>query len=322
MILKNSKTLNIVFAGTNDFSKNHLKVLIKQTSHKILGIITQPDKPYGRGQNVVSTPTKILAKKFNIPVFQPISLNTTEFYNQILNLNADIMIVVSYGKIIPQTILKIFPLGGINIHTSLLPKWRGPSPIQSSILYGDKLTGITIIKMSKNIDTGNIIYSSPCIIKNTDTCSTLQKRLQTLSCKILTKILIKFLNNSYYSIHQSKLTKYSKKIKKTDAKLLWSTDAIKLERLIRAYNPWPICYFTINKKLSIKVWSANVISNLSQYKYKTGEIILINKYGIQIKTKKNILNIQQVQLPGKKIMLAKNLCHPKYPWCKPGIQLK
>ncbi|AAO27146.1 methionyl-tRNA formyltransferase [Buchnera aphidicola str. Bp (Baizongia pistaciae)] len=320
MILNTLNSLKIVFAGTDKFSKDHLKILVTNTTHKILGVITKPDQPLGRGKQITSSLTKKLAKKLKIPVFQPTALNTSTFYNQIYNLNADIIIVVSYGKIIPQLILNIFPLGGINVHTSLLPRWRGPSPIQSALLNGDKLTGITIIKMNNNIDTGDIIYSSSCIINKSDTSVTLQNKLKILSCQGLIQVLKNF-KSSYFPIRQSNLATYSNKINKEDAKLIWLKSAIQLERSIRAYNPWPICYFKINNQLSIKVWSANVIIHFNQHKYQIGEIILINKHGMQIKTSKNILNITTVQLPGKKIMHANNLCNSKNKWCIPGTKL-
>ena len=319
MTLNHTNPLKIVLAGTDEFSKHHLEML-KNTKHKILGVITQPDQPRGRGKYITSSSMKTLSQKLHIPVFQPTSLNTIEFYNQIYNLHADIIVVVSYGKIIPQSILNIFPLGGINVHTSLLPKWRGSSPIQSALLNGDKRTGITIIKINQKIDTGDIIYSLPCIIKKSDTSSSLQARLKKLSTQALIITLQNIYKNSYCLVRQSNLSTYSNKIKKQDAQLLWSTDAIQLERSIRAYNPWPICYFKV-EKLFIKVWSANVINNFSQYKYNIGEIILINKHGIQIKTKRNILNITTVQLPGKKIMRAQNLYNSKNKWCVSGKQL-
>ncbi|XBC42047.1 MAG: methionyl-tRNA formyltransferase [Buchnera aphidicola (Kaburagia rhusicola rhusicola)] len=309
----------MVFSGTSNFSEQHLKQLIYY-KYKIVGVITQPDRPSGRGKKIIESPVKKTAKKYNIPVFQPENLNNSILYNQLYKLHANLMIVVSYGLIIPKNILNIFSLGCINIHASLLPRWRGAAPVQSAILNGDLMTGITIIQMDEGIDTGKILYSMPCKIETFDTSQSLQNKLGKIGCQAILFILTKLELGQYNAIVQSKLTTYSHKIKKQDAQLNWLKDAKTLEQCIRAFNPWPISFFKI-KKEHIKVWKANVIIQKNINLYCAGEIILINKNGLQIQTKKNILNITHIQLPGKKVINAYDLNNSKNHWFAPNIRL-
>lgn len=308
--------LKIIFAGTEYFSAEHLNALIT-SSHKVIAVLTQPDRASGRGQKIHFSPVKILSIKHNIPVYQPLNLSNQIFQNTILQLNADIMIVVAYGKIIPKNILTIFSKGCINIHPSLLPRWRGATPIQSSILYGDKITGISIINMNDQIDSGEIIYSRKCEISLKETTKSLslkliqigiQGLLETLQNIILNKIIKKKQNKKYITL--------SKKINKIDALLNWNLHAQQLERCIRAFNPWPICYFLL-KNVNIKVWQSTVIP-ITNNQHSIGEIVCVNKYGIQINTSYQILNIQKIQLPGKKIIDIKNIITYKQDLFKPG----
>ncbi|ANZ22807.1 methionyl-tRNA formyltransferase [Buchnera aphidicola (Diuraphis noxia)] len=299
------KKLKIIFAGTSDFSAEHLKMLIN-SSQSIIAVITKPDLPSGRGQKIIFSPVKKIAINNKIPLLQPKNLNDKSFQKKLSTLNLDIMIVVSYGKIIPQEILNIFPNGCINVHPSLLPRWRGSSPIQSSILHGDKKTGISIIKMNEKIDSGNILHVIECNISPKDTTQTLSIKLMKIGIQALSEVLKKISKNIIFERQQDeKNAILSKKIYKTDGLLNWNLEAIKLERLIRAFNPWPICYFFLNNQ-TIKVWEANVI-NILNSNSKIGEIISCNKNGIQINTFNNVLNIKKLQFPGKKIMHIKNI---------------
>ncbi|CAL4325564.1 Methionyl-tRNA formyltransferase [Buchnera aphidicola (Protaphis terricola)] len=294
------KKLKIIFAGTANFSEKHLSALIKY-NYNIIAVITQPDRPFGRGQKIIFSPVKQLAIKNNLPVLQPLNLNNEKFYKIILNFQADIMIVVAYGKIIPQIILSIFKKGCINVHASLLPRWRGPTPIQSAILFGDKKTGISVIKMNDKVDSGDIITSNECEIKITDTTKKLSNKLSKLGIQTLLDALYKIDNNIDSSKKQNEqYATFSKKILKKEALLNSNKNAKFLERLIRAFNPWPICYFVLNN-IHIKVWQASIIKN-GPCKNTTGRIISINKKGIQIETKQDILNIEKIQFPGKNIL--------------------
>jgi len=311
--------LKIIFSGTPEFSAQHLMQLIF-TKYKIVGVLTQPDRPSGRGQLIIESPVKKIAKKYNIPILQPQSLSDIQIHTELYKLHADLMIVVAYGLIIPEKILNMFSMGCINIHASLLPRWRGSSPIQSAILNGDLITGITIIKMDNGVDTGKILYSSSCNIKKIDTSKSLQEKLAVIGRRAMLSVLHQFTLKIQNSVTQSKLTTYSKKIKKQHAQLNWAKDAFILEKYIRAFNPWPISFFIVNNEY-IKVWKATVIVQYNVSKYQEGEIILINKSGLQVQTKRNILNITKVQLPGKKIMNAYNLNNTNTSWCIPNVQL-
>ncbi|CAL4324845.1 methionyl-tRNA formyltransferase [Buchnera aphidicola] len=309
------KKLKIIFAGTSNFASEHLHALLK-SPHQILAVLTKPDSSFNRKKNCFS-PVKILAKKSYIPVFQPVTLNNSEIQNILKKLNADIMLVVAYGIILPEKILNLFPLGCINVHASLLPRWRGPAPIQWAILSGDKKTGISIIKMDKGIDTGKILYSTSCSISLNETYFSLEKKLIAIGIETMLIVLDQcLLNTCEYKIQNNISVTYASKIKKEQGKLNWNNHAIKLEQLIRAFNPWPSAFFRIHNQL-IKVWQANVIHN-SNKKKQIGEIISANKNGIQINTKNGILNITKLQMSGKKTMSVLNFLNSKKKWFIPG----
>ncbi|QCI22925.1 methionyl-tRNA formyltransferase [Buchnera aphidicola] len=300
------KKLKIIFAGTEYFSAEHLQALIN-SSHKVISVITQPDRSSGRGQKITFSPVKKIAINNKILIFQPVNLNDKNFQNKILELNVDIMIVVSYGKIIPKKIFTMFPKGCINVHASLLPRWRGATPIQSSILHGDKKTGISIININEEIDSGTIIHSKMCNISSKDTTKSLSLKLIEIGIQALLEVLEKIILNTIVPKKQNeKNAILSKKIYKKDALLNWNLKAEKLERLIRAFNPWPVCYFSLHNTI-IKVWQSTVIIPTTQSNFSVGEIICANKYGIQINTSHQILNIERLQFPGKKIMDVKNI---------------
>jgi len=299
------KKLKIIFSGTEYFSAEHLNALIT-FSHDIIAVITQPDRPSGRGFKITFSPVKTLSIKNKIPIFQPSNLNDEIFQKKLFQLNADIMIVVSYGKIIPKKILSMFPKGCINVHASLLPRWRGATPIQSSILHGDQKTGISIINMNDKIDSGTIIHSITCNISSKDTTKTLSLKLIKIGIQALLESLEKIVLNIVIEKKQNeKEVIFSKKIHKKDALLNWNFTAEKLERLIRAFNPWPVCYFLL-QNINIKVWQSRVIP-IVQENYSIGEIICVNKCGIQVNTSYQILNIEKLQFPGKRIVDVKNI---------------
>ncbi|MCW5196393.1 methionyl-tRNA formyltransferase [Buchnera aphidicola (Pemphigus obesinymphae)] len=313
--IKKNKKIKIIFAGTPNFASAHLHALLI-SRHQVVAVLTKPDSYFSRNKKKIFSPVKTLAQQNCIPVFQPITLNNTEIQNILKKLNADIMLVVAYGIILPENILNLFPLGCINIHASLLPRWRGPAPIQWAILNGDKKTGISIIKMDKGIDTGKILYSTSCSISLNDTYSSLEKKLIKIGIQTILIVLNQYFLNTYkYTIQDNISVTYANKIKKEQGKLNWNNHAIKLERSIRAFNPWPTAFFIIHNKL-IKVWEANVIYNSN--KKKAGEIILANKNGIQINTKNGILNITKLQISGKKIMSVLDFLNSKKEWFVPG----
>ncbi|PPI88576.1 methionyl-tRNA formyltransferase [Candidatus Pantoea edessiphila] len=310
-------SLKIIFAGTSDFAVSYLNDIIT-SNHIVLAVFTQPDRPSGRGYKLKYSPIKIFAQSKNIPIFQPKSLDCKLHQNIISNFNPDIMVVVSYGLIIPNTILKIPRLGCINIHASLLPRWRGAAPIQRAILAGDKKTGITIIKMDEKLDTGNILYQIDCDISLKDTTLTLYNKLKKLGSQGLFSTFLKLYYGNINSKKQDeKLASYAKKIKKKEAKINWNFSAKQLERCIRAFNPWPISFFYVNNQL-IKVWKVSILAHVDK---KPGEIIKVTKQGIQVATTQGIINLICLQPAGKKPMTVKELINSRNEVFKPSTQL-
>jgi len=312
--------LKIIFAGTSEFATYHFNTLLSY-KYKIVGVLTKPDY-FDKNKSYTNINTvKQLAQKYNIPVFQPKSLNKIDIQKKIISLNVDIIIVVSYGLIFPKEILNIPRLGCINIHGSLLPRWRGAAPIQRALCSGDTKTGITIIKMDSGIDTGTIIYQKNCNISSNDTTGTLLKKLEIIGAFALKNILKRFKIGNIIGIPQNeKYATYANKISKKEAKLDWFLSAVQLERYIRAYNPWPVSYFKINEMI-IKVWEATVINKQYYFKNTPGLILSTEKDGISIATGNEILKITLLQPEGKRIMYAKEFLNAKRTYFIPGIIL-
>ncbi|VFP85697.1 methionyl-tRNA formyltransferase [Candidatus Erwinia haradaeae] len=310
-----SHSLKIIFAGTSEFAKYHLNALLL-SHYKVVSVITQPDRPAGRGQKNSASPVKKLAEESRIPILQPESLNSQAEQDIISEFNADIIIVVAYGLMFPQEILKIPRLGCINVHASLLPRWRGAAPIQRALCAGDSETGVSIIKMDSRLDTGDILHRESCPIHFSDTTATLYNKLANLGSVSLLTTLTKLENNTYNLQTQGKTQdSYAYKLTKTEARLNWSLSAVQLERYIRAFNPWPVSYFMIDDQC-IKVWKASVLPSVNDRR--PGEIIKAEKEGIQIFTADGILNIQELQLAGKNKITAQALLNSNPSWCTIG----
>lgn len=313
----NSQSLKIIFAGTPLFAAEHLECLIN-SRHKIISVFTKPDNIVGRKKHY--SPVKILALKNNIPLYQ-IKKFCIKTKNLINSINADLIVVVAYGIILPEYILNLTRLGCINVHGSLLPRWRGSSPIQYSILFGDKKTGVSIIKMNKKIDAGNILNQVSCKILLYDTSQTIYEKLSIIGQKLLINTIEKIINNEVQEkIQDKKNVTYSRKITKEQAKINWLLSADNIDKHIRAFIPWPISYFYF-KETKIKVWCANVIK-INTNNYQPGKIISCNNQGIQISTKKNIINITQLQFPNKKIMTIQEVLNHKKNYFQKGYLLK
>lgn len=308
---KANKSLKIIFAGTPDFAAKHLQALLN-SPHQVIGVFTQPDKPAGRGNKLTASPVKQLALQNNLPVYQPISLKDSANQQIIADLNADIMIVVAYGLILPQTVLDMPKYGCLNVHGSLLPRWRGAAPIQRACWAGDTETGITIMQMDVGLDTGDMLYKEKCHIEDDDTSATLYNKLAQIGPDALLKTLKLIIEGKAKPEKQneSQVT-YATKLSKQEAKLDWNLTATQLERCIRAFNPWPVSYFEINGEL-IKVWQANVISETTD---KTpGTILRADKSGIQIATQDGVINMTLLQPAGKKPMSAQDFLNSRKAW--------
>ncbi|MXP51254.1 methionyl-tRNA formyltransferase [Pantoea sp. SoEX] len=315
--------MRIIFAGTSEFAAIHLKNILT-SKHQIIAVFTQPDRPAGRGQKLTASPVKILAKNENIPIFQPEILDCEDIKIKISTLSPDIIIVVAYGLIIPSNILAIPRLGCINVHASLLPRWRGAAPIQRAILAGDTETGITIIQMNEKLDSGDVLYQIKCDISLHDTSLTIHEKLAKLGSHGLINTLLKLSNGTMYPKKQNEtLANYAKKINKEEAKINWNFSAKQLERCVRAFNPWPISFFYVNNQL-IKVWKVSLLNNqlINLKPLKPGTIIRITHNGIQVNTTRGIINLITLQPSGKKQMSARDLINSRYEWFKPGTELR
>jgi methionyl-tRNA formyltransferase len=312
--------LNIIFAGTPDFAAQHLAALIN-AKHNIVAVYCPPDKPAGRGKKLTACATKLLALEHNIIVEQPINFKSEADQQQLAEYNADIMVVVAYGLLLPEIILNAPRLGCINVHGSILPKWRGAAPIQRSLEAGDQKTGVTIMQMDIGLDTGDMILTSECEIENIDTSASLYEKLAYIGPTALIETLELMAQPNYqadkHNIAQNnELATYAKKLDKNEAELNWQLSASELHRKIRAFIPWPVSQFTFieseNKEHKIRVWQASV----QEYKGNAavGSIIHVDKAGIVVATAEGALRIEIIQLPGKKALPVKDLLNGRSDW--------
>ncbi|WP_024549021.1 methionyl-tRNA formyltransferase [Siccibacter turicensis] len=313
-----SDSLRIIFAGTPDFAAHHLDALLA-SAHQVVGVFTQPDRPAGRGKKLMPSPVKVLAQEHNVPVFQPASLRPAENQQLIADLNADVMVVVAYGLILPKAVLDMPRLGCINVHGSLLPRWRGAAPIQRSLWAGDAETGVTIMQMDVGLDTGDMLYKLSCPITAQDTSATLYDKLAGLGPQGLLKTLRQLATGEAQpEVQDDTLVTYAEKLSKEEARLDWRLPAEQLERCIRAFNPWPVSYFIIDEQ-PVKVWKASVLETESSAA--PGTILDAGKQGIQIATARGVLNIEELQPAGKKAMKAHELLNSRREWFTPGSVL-
>ena len=291
-----SKDLKIAFAGTPEIASIVFSNLLEQ-KFKIDLVLTKVDRPSGRGQKITMSRVKELAIEHNIQVLQPISFKSdTLAIETIRKLKPDVLIVIAYGLIIPQELLSIPKYGCVNIHVSLLPKYRGAAPIQRAILEGDKTTGVTIMQMDSGLDTGDILLQEEIEICNTDTSGSLHDKLSILGSKMIINYLNN-INNISRTVQNNSNASYAQKIEKSDALLNWGLDAEVLDRSIRGYNPHPGCLTYLDGKL-VKIWRAEV-ANISSNK-KLGTIIKSDKNGIAVACANgSVILIKELQDSGK-----------------------
>lgn len=310
-----SDSLRIIFAGTPDFAARHLEALLS-SEHQVVGVFTQPDRPAGRGNKLTPSPVKVLAEQHNLPVYQPKSLRPSESQGLVEALHADVMVVVAYGLILPPAVLDMPRLGCINVHGSLLPRWRGAAPIQRALWAGDRNTGVTIMQMDAGLDTGAMLHKIECPILQEDTSATLYSKLAELGPRGLLETLKQLAGaRTVAEVQDDTFATYAEKLSKEEARLDWQLSAAQLERCIRAFNPWPVSYLLIDEQ-PIKVWKAEVIS--SNHHSQPGTILQADKNGIQVAARENILNIIELQPAGKKVMKAQDLLNSRREWFTPG----
>ncbi len=322
-----SKPLNIIFAGTPDFAAQHLAALIN-THHNIVAVYCPPDKPAGRGKKLTACATKLRALEHNLIVEQPVNLKDIPAQEKLAQYNADVMIVVAYGLLLPEVILNTPRLGCINVHGSILPKWRGAAPIQRSLEAGDAKTGVTIMQMDKGLDTGAMILKSECDITINDTSASLYEKLAQLGPDALLQTLSLMAKSDYnpttYNKEQNNnLATYAQKLNKSEAELDWRLTAEQLNRKIRAYIPWPVAQFTFNeskdKQHRVRIWQAD--TELYRGPLTAGVIISVDKKGILVATGQGALRLTQLQLPGKKSLPVKDILNGRGDWFVVGKKI-
>ncbi|WP_421246140.1 methionyl-tRNA formyltransferase [Aeromonas sanarellii] len=310
--------LKLIFAGTPDFAARHLAALLS-SGHEVVAVYTQPDKPAGRGQKLTASPVKELALAHSLPVYQPASLRNEAAQAELAALGADLMVVVAYGLLLPKAVLDTPRLGCINVHGSLLPRWRGAAPIQRSIWAGDAETGVTIMQMDVGLDTGAMIRKVSCPIAADETSASLYDKLAGLGPQALVDTLDAMAAGDTVAEPQDDaLANYAEKLSKEEARIDWSMDAVAIERCIRAFNPWPISWFEVAGQ-TVKVWQAEVVPQA--HGQAAGTLLKADRQGIDVATGKGVLRLLTLQPPGKKAMPVSDLLNSRRDWFEPGTQL-
>lgn len=301
-----ANSLRIIFAGTPEFAAKHLAALYA-SEHNIIAVYTQPDRHAGRGKKLMPSAVKLLALEHGTPIYQPASLKNEEAQQALASLNADIMIVVAYGLILPKPVLDAPKLGCLNVHGSLLPKWRGAAPIQRAIWAGDKFTGISIMQMDEGLDTGAVLLEKSMAIIGVATSASLYDDLAELGPQILLETL-ENLDNLTPTVQNNDEATYAHKLSKEEARIDWTLGAHQLARNVRAFNPWPFVWFIHNEE-SVKVWQVEVVESFDELT--EGTIANVDKNGIEVATGEHNLLLSIIQIPGKKAQTVADIINGK-----------
>ena len=312
--------MRVVFAGTPEFAACHLQALLDDPNTEVVAVYSQPDRPAGRGKKLTASPVKQLAQKHQLPVEQPQSLKTQEAQATLADYRAEIMVVVAYGLILPQAVLDIPPLGCVNVHASLLPRWRGAAPIQRAIEAGDVESGVTIMQMDAGLDTGDMLLKAHCPISAEDTAASLHDKLAQIGPPALLTCLQQLADGVAVAEQQDDaLSSYAPKITKEEALLDWSLPADSLDLKIRALNPFPVCYTTIGDE-RIRIWRA-LPEATHEGAVQAGTICRSDRNGILVQTGRGQLRITELQLPGKKRLAAADVLNARAELFIPGTVL-
>ena len=290
--------MKIIYAGTPDFAVPALESLVQSSEHEVIAVYTQPDRPAGRGRKVQQSPVKLFALSQKIPVFQPNSFEETADLEQLTELGADLMVVAAYGLLLPALVLSVPRLGCINIHGSLLPRWRGAAPIQRAILAGDETSGITIMQMDVGLDTGNMLAKQSLQIDQNWTSFDLHERLKHMGADLLIDTLAKIEKGQTQPEPQdASLANYATKLSKAEAKIEWHNKALQISREVKAFVPWPVSYTQLGQKL-VRIWQASIdpARSIGQ----PGEIIDHDSDGVYASCGDFVLRIEELQFEGKK----------------------
>lgn len=312
--------MKIIFAGTPDFAACHLAALLKQGKHTVVAVYTQPDRPAGRGKKLKPSPVKQLAEQYDLPVMQPASLKNTEDQQQLQAFAADLMVVVAYGLLLPQAVLDAPRLGCINVHASLLPRWRGAAPIHRALEAGDAKAGVTIMQMDAGLDTGPMLLKAECDIDSDDSGGSLHDKLADIGCETLLKALEGLADNSLIGeVQDDALSNYAPKISKEEARLDWSSSATALDLKIRAFNPFPVAFTTLGGA-RLRIWAAELEASYA-HQVTAGTILKCDSRGIWVACGQGALVLSEIQLPGKKRLPVQAVLNSQAPLFAVGVQL-
>jgi methionyl-tRNA formyltransferase len=289
--------MKIVFAGTPEFSVPVLQVLL-DSPHEVVGVYTQPDRPAGRGRQLRASPVKALALAHGLPVHQPASLKAAREQQALTALRPDLMVVVAYGLLLPQAVLDIPVRGCVNVHASLLPRWRGAAPIQRAILAGDRESGVTLMQMEAGLDTGPMLATAACPIGDEDTGSRLHDRLSAMGAELLAAHLDALLaGHTHPEPQDDALATYARKLDKAEATLDWGRGAQDLDRQVRAFNAWPVAQ-TLYRGQVLRVWRSRPVAGDSGAA--PGTVLEATRDGIRVACGTGVLQLLEVQMPGKR----------------------
>lgn len=293
--------MKVVFMGTPDFSVPTLEKII-EAGHEVIGVVTQPDKAKGRGKKVIFSPVKEKALEHNLTVYQPRRAREPEFIEEMKALNPDVMVVVAFGQILPKAILDIPKYGCVNVHASLLPKYRGAAPIQWAVINGEEVSGVTTMQMDVGLDTGDMLLKAEVPLAEDETGGSLFDKLSTLGGALLIETLGKMEAGELHPEKQddSQAGEYARTLDKALGKVDFTMPAVAIERLIRGLNPWPSAYTFYNGK-TMKLWKAEIVPSGEG---QPGQIISVDKQSFTVQTGEGALRIMEVQLEGKKRMDA------------------
>ena len=306
--------MNIVFMGTPDFAVNALEAVI-EAGHHVTAVVTQPDKPKGRGKEIQITPVKACALRHNIPVFQPVRIKEAEAVDTLRTYEADVFIVAAFGQILSEEILTMPRHGCINIHASLLPKYRGSAPIQWAIINGEKMTGVTIMQMDRGIDTGDMLLKAEVEIEPKDTGDSLHDKLAAAGARLIVEALTKIESGDITPVKQNDEDScYAKMLQKSMGRIDWQQSAPKLDRLIRGLISWPGASTVYHGKM-LKIWEEEVAAETELHRKEAdgkragtapGTVILVERDAIYVQTGEGVLKITAVQPEGKKRMAVRD----------------